>query len=93
MLDGNAPDEPLNVGDLCATGENRYPRYRVIALVEDRAWIRDVSTGRDAVVEARHCHRLADRDNREKDAPAPRSSGHEGTGPSPVFWPDGTPRP
>ena len=29
------------VGDLVRTGENFHPHYHVIALSEERAWIRD----------------------------------------------------
>ena len=52
------PVLPLRVGDLVRTGENFHPHYRIIALSEDRAWIRDVQHGTDHVVPFDRCRKL-----------------------------------
>ena len=41
-------------GDLVRTGKNFHPHYHVIALAEDRAWIRDVQYGTDHIVPVPH---------------------------------------
>jgi hypothetical protein len=46
------------VGDAVRTGENFHPHYQVIALTEDRAWIRDTQHGTDHVVPLDRCTRL-----------------------------------
>jgi hypothetical protein len=52
------PVLPVKVGDLIRTGENFHPHYHVIALTEDRAWIRDTQHGTDHVVLIDRCRRL-----------------------------------
>jgi hypothetical protein len=51
---------PIGPGDIIRTGSNSYPYYRVIAISEDRAWIRDVQNGTDHVVPTARCHRITD---------------------------------
>jgi hypothetical protein len=46
------------VGDVIRTGENFHPHYRVIALAEDRAWIRDTQHGTDHIVPLDRCNRI-----------------------------------
>jgi len=46
------------VGDVIRTGENFHPHYRVIALTEDRAWIRDTQHGTDHIVPLDRCNRI-----------------------------------
>jgi hypothetical protein len=46
------------VGDVIRTGENFHPHYRVIALTEDRAWIRDTQHGTDHIVPRDRCNRV-----------------------------------
>lgn len=46
------------VGDLVRTGENFHPHYRLIALSEDRAWIRDTQYGVDHVVPLDRCSKI-----------------------------------
>ena len=43
------------VGGLVRTGENSHPHYHVIAVTEDRAWIRDTQHGTDHVVPIDRC--------------------------------------
>ena len=60
----------LAVGDLVRTGRNFYPHYRVIALTDDRAWVRDVNYRTDHIVPIDRCSRIPD----GASAPARRSS-------------------
>ena len=55
---GEDSGELIAVGDLVATGRNKHPRYRVIALDADKAWIRGVSQGRDHVVPVSRLRKL-----------------------------------
>ena len=41
---------PIHPGDVVRRSMNRYPHYRVIAVSDGRAWVRDVQYGTDAVV-------------------------------------------
>lgn len=47
--------QPVRVGDIVKTGPNDYPRFNVIAIDGDRAWLRNVITGDDAVVSLEEC--------------------------------------
>ena len=85
--------DPLRPGDLCLTGRSPYPRFRVIAVVEDRAWVRDVETGKDAVVPVGHCKPIAEAPGGQDDAPPPPAAARSGHGPTPETWPDGSRRP
>jgi hypothetical protein len=51
----------LSVGDLVRTGANLHPHYRVIAITDDRAWIRDVQSGADHVVPIARCGKIMGR--------------------------------
>ena len=51
--------EPVAPGDVVRTGPNRHPLYRVIAVYEDRAWIRGVAKGRDHIVPLRRLRKAA----------------------------------
>lgn len=46
------------VGDLVRAGENFHRHYRVIALTEDRAWIRDTQHGTDHIVSVDRCRKI-----------------------------------
>ena len=48
----------VSVGDVIRTGENFHPHYLVIALSEDRAWIRDTQHGADHIVPIKRCLRI-----------------------------------
>lgn len=62
------PAPPTMVGDLVRTGENFHPHYRVIAVTDDRAWIRDVQCGTDHVVAINRCVRINPGDRRPRSA-------------------------
>ena len=88
--------EALQVGDVCVTGENSRPRFRVIALVEGRAWVRDVETAQDSVVLASHCRPVPHNGDDRADAPSPppQSTPTRDGAPMPTsdVFPDGSPR-
>lgn len=46
------------VGDVIRTGENLRPNYRIIAMSDDRAWIRDTQHGTDHIVPIDRCRRI-----------------------------------
>ena len=48
----------VGVGDLVQTGGNLYPRYHVIAVAADRAWLRDVQYGEDHIVPIDRCQKI-----------------------------------
>ena len=50
--------QPVSVGDVIRTSANFHPHYRVIAITEDRAWIRDTQHGTDHVVPLDRCQRI-----------------------------------
>ena len=50
--------DQIRAGDQVRTGENQYPRYRVIATNGDRAWVRDIQYGSDHVVPLEHLHKI-----------------------------------
>jgi len=52
------PALPVCVCDLVRTSENFHPHYSVIAVADDRVWIRDVQHGTDHVVPIGKCQRI-----------------------------------
>lgn len=56
LFDGTT--EGISVGDVIRAGENFHPHYQVIALTEDRAWIRDTQHGTDHIIPIDRCHRI-----------------------------------
>lgn len=51
-------DEEVRAGDLVRTGPNRGPAYEVIAIHGDKAWLRNLQNGQDAVTLLNRCRRL-----------------------------------
>ena len=47
--------EPVKIGDIVKTGPNDYPRFKVIAIDGERAWIRNIISSDDAVVSLTEC--------------------------------------
>lgn len=43
-------EHELRVGDIVRTGDNLYPRYEVVAISGERAWVRDGQYGSDHVI-------------------------------------------
>lgn len=48
----------VSAGDVVRTGENFHPHYHVIAVTEDRAWIRDTQHGTDHIIPIDRCRRI-----------------------------------
>jgi len=46
------------VGDVIRTGENRHPHYQIIAMSENRAWIRDIQNRTDHIVPIDRCRQI-----------------------------------
>jgi hypothetical protein len=57
-MTANIVDKPLQQGDLCHHGDNTYPVYQVIFVNGDRAWVRDISSGVEGIVDVDRCRRL-----------------------------------
>ena len=53
-------DEPIEAGDLVRTGPNARPHFQVLAVKDNRAWVRNVDTAADGIVDVNRC-RLVDR--------------------------------
>jgi hypothetical protein len=59
-----AVDHPLSdgdviqMGDLVRTGPNLFPHFEVMAVVGDKAWVRDVQTGAEAITLTSRCARI-----------------------------------
>lgn len=76
--------EPVKVGDIVKTGPNDYPRFKVIAIEGDRAWLRNVISNEDAVVSLQECCWRVDEQQNEqrigrmlRDEPMPHKTGPE----------------
>ena len=48
-------DEDIRVGDRVRMGANSFPHYVVIAIDGDKAWVRDVTSGADALAQLSRC--------------------------------------
>ena len=48
----------FSVGDLVRTGENFHPHFQVIAVTEDRAWIKETQHGTDHIVPVDRCNKI-----------------------------------
>lgn len=48
-------EERFTPGDIVRTGPNSHPRYRVVAVSQDKVWLRNLSSGADAVVDCTRC--------------------------------------
>ena len=46
-------------GDLVQTSPNQFPQWRVIAVHDDKAWLRDVQTHADGVAQISGCRKVA----------------------------------
>lgn len=51
-------DQEIRAGDLVAAGQDEHPRFEVLAVHGDKAWLRDVETGSDHLALIGHCRRL-----------------------------------
>ncbi len=53
-------DEEIAPGDLVRTGPNLHPHHQVIAVQGEKAWIRNVQNGLDAVTNVNRCRKIPD---------------------------------
>ena len=51
-------EEEILSGDIVCTGANQFPRYEVIAIRGDRAWLRDLQSGADHLGYTSRCRKL-----------------------------------
>jgi hypothetical protein len=54
-------DETIAVGDLVRTGPNLFPHFEVLAVHGDKAWLRNIADGADALAMTCRCRRLQPR--------------------------------
>jgi hypothetical protein len=45
-------------GDRIRTGDNFHPHYQVLALSEDRAWVRNLQSGTDHIIPIDRCRKI-----------------------------------
>jgi hypothetical protein len=60
-------DAALKRGDLCHHGSNSYPVYVVICRHGGKAWVRDVSSGVEGLVDVERCLKMQPDDARRLD--------------------------
>ena len=59
VLDFAGTTKAPRVGDVVRTGDNLDPRYEIIALSGDKAWVRDVQYGTDQVIPLDGMHKIS----------------------------------
>ncbi len=52
-------DEEIRQGDVVSTGPNLYPKWDVLAVHGEKAWVRNVQTGQDGVTDLTRCRKVA----------------------------------
>ncbi len=54
------PDaEEIGVGDVVRMGNNLTPHYAVVAVSGEKAWVRNVQSGQDALAPLSRCRKVA----------------------------------
>ena len=51
-------DEDIQMGDLVRTGPNLFPHFTVMAVVDDKAWVRNIETGADGITALNRCRKI-----------------------------------
>ena len=51
-------EETIQVGDLVQTGPNLYPRFTVVAVSGDKAWVCNIQTGVDGLTALNRCRKI-----------------------------------
>jgi hypothetical protein len=51
-------EDQIEVGDLVRTGANLFPHFRVIAIHDDKVWVRDVQYGSDGITGLNLCRKI-----------------------------------
>lgn len=50
--------EEIRPGDIVSAGQNHYPRYEVVAVHGDKAWVRNILNGTDALTLLSRCRKI-----------------------------------
>jgi hypothetical protein len=50
--------EEIRTGDLVRTGPNPFPRFEVVAVSGEKAWVRDLQDGADHLAPVAHLRKL-----------------------------------
>jgi hypothetical protein len=51
-------EEEIRAGDLVRTGSNLFPHFEVIAVNDDKAWVRNMQTGAEHLALLSRCRKL-----------------------------------
>lgn len=51
-------EEVIHPGDVVRTGESQRPQYAVLAVSDGKAWVRNVDSGADGIVEVNRCRKV-----------------------------------
>lgn len=54
----HAGDSMIGPGDLVRTSENHFPHFKVIAVHQDKVWVRNVETGADGLTTLVRCRKI-----------------------------------
>jgi hypothetical protein len=57
--DGEENPDSIAVGDLVRTGPNHHPHFAVVAINGDKAWVRNVQSGQDALAPLKRCRKVS----------------------------------
>lgn len=51
-------EEDIQSGDLVRTGPNLFPHFTVMAVIGDKAWVRNCDTGADGITGLTRCRKI-----------------------------------
>jgi len=51
--------EEIGIGDVVRMGANLAPEYKVVAISDGKAWVRNVQSGQDALAPLTRCRKVA----------------------------------
>lgn len=51
-------EEEIRAGDMVRTGPNLFPHFTVVAVDGDKAWLRNVQNGMDALAHLNRCRKI-----------------------------------
>jgi len=51
-------EEDIQTGDLVRTGPNLFPHFTVMAVIGDKAWVRNIETGADGITGLTRCRKI-----------------------------------
>jgi hypothetical protein len=57
---GHEPEfeETIQAGDMVRTGPNLFPHFTVVAVDGDKAWLRNIQNGMDALANVKRCSKI-----------------------------------